>query len=81
MKPNEIARARVKASPCITPMMKVMVGAMNCRKPMADSGTRRAAQANSISGMAVSGPQAITSARASGSRSAGSPAPCCSQAR
>ncbi len=29
---------------------KLVVGAMNCRKPMTDNGTRRAAQENSTSG-------------------------------
>jgi len=50
-----------------TPMKKLMVGEMNCRKPMTDSGIRRAAQENSTSGTAVMGPEAISQIAVAGS--------------
>ena len=50
MKTNETARNGVKASPWATPMTKLMVGETNCRKPIADSGMRRAPQANRAKG-------------------------------
>ena len=71
MNTNDAARNGVNASPWDMPMKKPMVGPMNCRKPMNDSGMRRAAQANSISGVAVNGPQASSQAVAE------TPAPKC----
>ena len=47
-------------------MTKVMLGAMNCRKPMAEKGMRRAAHENIISGRAVIGPQASSQSAGDG---------------
>jgi hypothetical protein len=62
MKAKEAARSGVNGSPCVTPMAKTMVGPMNCRKPMNDSGMRRAAQEKSTNGTAVTGPHASSHA-------------------
>ena len=40
MKAKDAARAAVNASPCRIPMAKPMVGVMNCRNPVAESGIR-----------------------------------------